>query len=158
MESNLGRLPRVVAVALSLTASVVAAERPASDLQPELRRLLVGDLKFSSADIADLEHGKVVRRVLDPTSSGELAVAGGIRIRGNKTSLLAAYRDIVHFKRNANVVEIGRFGSPPQLSDLEGLTITHDDLDLRECRVGNCDIRLPADCIRRFTTEVDWRR
>ena len=56
MESNLGRLPRVVAVALSLTASVVAAERPASDLQPELRRLLAGDLKFSSADIADLEH------------------------------------------------------------------------------------------------------
>src|SRR5438067_1125138 len=158
MELNLGRALRTVAVLIGLTVSVMAAGGPSSDLQPELRRLLVGDLRFSSADLGDLERGKVIRRVLDPTSSGELAVAGGVRIHGNKASLLAAYRDIVRFKRNANVLEIGRFGNPPQLSGLEGLTITHDDFDLRECRVGNCDIRLPADCIRRFTNEVDWRR
>src|SRR5947207_7701083 len=145
-------------VALALATAVGAADRPPSDLQPELHRLLVGHLKFSAGEISDLERGKIVRHILPPTAAGELAVVGGVRIRGSKTQLLAAYRDIVRFKRNASVLQIGRFSNPPDPADLDALTITPDDFDLRGCRVGRCDIRLPAEGIRRFASEVDWAR
>src|SRR3954465_15993332 len=87
-----GVMVRAAALVLALGA-VFAASSP-SDLQPDLLRLLTTDLKFSAADIADLERGRIAKHTLPPTASGELAVAGGIRIHGNKARLLAAYRDI----------------------------------------------------------------
>ena len=151
-------MTRTAVIVLALAATMAAAERPWSDLQPELHDLLVAHLKFSPGEIADLERGKIVRHMLPPTSAGEMAVVGGVRIRANKEQLLVAYRDIVRFKRNASVLQIGRFSNPPDLSDLDALTITKDDFDLRDCRVGRCDIRLPAEGIHRFAAEVDWSR
>jgi hypothetical protein len=87
-----------------------------------------------------------------------VAAVGGVRIRASKDRFAAAYRDIVRFKKNASVLEIGRFSNPPQPSDLDALSITRDDFDLRECRVGDCDIRLPADVIRRIAADADWKR
>ena len=138
--------------------AVLVAQSPSSDLQPGLHRLLTGDLKFSPAEIADLEHGKVVRHTLPATAQQEVAAVGGVRIRASKERFAAAYRDIVRFKKGASVLEIGRFGTPPELSDLDALTIDRDDFDLRGCKVGDCDIRLPADAIRRFASEIDWKR
>ena len=130
---------RAVSVTLlftALAAGLLAANPPGSDLQPDLRTLLTGDLKFSSEDLADLEHGKVVKHSLPASAPGEVAAVGGVRVRASKDRFAGAYRDIVGFKKNASVLEIGRFSNPPQLSDLDALTITHDDFDLRECRVG----------------------
>lgn len=146
-------------LALAAAATLVAANpnTPGSDLQPNLRALLVGDLKFSPDDVTDLEHGKIVKHALSASTPGEVAAVGGVRIRASKDRFADAYRDIVRFKKSASVLEIGRFSSTPQPSDLEALTITHDDFDLRGCRVGDCDIRLPADVIRRIASDADWQ-
>ncbi len=131
---------------------------PPSDLQPDLKHLLTGELRFSAGDVADLEHGKIVKHTLPASAAaGEVAAIGGVRVHASKDRFTAAYRDIVAFKRNDAVLQIGRFSNPPQPSDLDGLTITRDDLDLHDCRVGDCDIRLPAEDIRRFRNEIDWR-
>jgi hypothetical protein len=145
-------------LALALGTAVLASERPASDLQPALHQLLTQHLKFSAGEVADLEQGKAVRHTLPATAQGEVAAVGAIRVRTSKERFAAAYRDIVKFKKNEGVLEIGRFSNPPELSDLDGLTITPDDFDLRECKVGDCAIRLPADDIHRFAREVDWKR
>jgi hypothetical protein len=139
-------------------AAVVVASGSPSDLQPDLQHLLTGDLKFSSGEIADLQQGKIVKHTLPATAPGEVAAVGAIRVNAPKERFLAAYRDIVRFKRNENVLQIGRFSNPPELSDIDGLSITKDDFDLRNCRVGDCDIRLPADGIHRFEKEIDWSR
>ena len=141
-----------------LGSAVFAAGPSASDLQPDLHQLLVRDLKFTAAEIADLEHGKVARHTLPPTASQEVAAVGGVRIHATKERFAAAYRDIVRFKRSASVPEIGRFSSVPELSDLDALTIARDDADFRDCRVGDCGIRLPAEAIHRLENEVDWTR
>ncbi len=142
---------------LALGTAVTAAVPRSSDLQPALHQLLVHDLRFSDNDISDLEHGKVVRHTLPATSQGEVAAVGGIRIRAPRERFAAAYRDIVRFKRGENVLQIGRFSTPPELSDLDSLKTTRDDFDLRECRVRDCDIRLPAGEIQRIQREIDWR-
>src|SRR2546423_1504109 len=115
----LGSMARAALLAVALGVVGAAADRSPSDLQPELQRLLVDHLKFSSGDLSDLEHGKIVRHALPATSSGEMAAVGGVRIRAGKAQFVAAYRDIVHFKKNPNVLEIGRFSNPPELPDLD---------------------------------------
>jgi hypothetical protein len=144
-------------LSLSACAVLALAAGPASDLQPELRLLLTRDLKFSAGEIADLERGKTAKHVLPANASGEVAVVGGVRVRASKEKFAAAYRDIRRFKQGPDVVEVGRFHNPPQFDDLAPLTVIHEDVDLRDCKVGDCDIRLPADVIARFQHEIDWR-
>ena len=149
---------RAVLVALAVSTAALAADQAASDFQPDLRAILVRDLKFSAGELADLEHGKIVKHTLPVDGSREIAAVGGIRVHASKEHFITAYRDIVHFKRGEAVLEIGRFGNPPVLADLDGLTIDRNDFDLRGCRVGDCDIRLPAATIHRFEHEVEWNR
>jgi len=148
----------LAAATLAFTAAPLAGPAsPAAEFTPQLHTVLVRDLKFSADELADLEHGKVVKHALPATSAGEVAAVGGVRIRATKDRFAAAYRDIVQFKKSPSVLEICRFSNPPQLSDLNDLTITPDDFDLRECRVGDCDIRLPADTIKRIASQADWQ-
>ena len=139
-----------------LAIAAIAAD-PVSDLQPEFRALLSRELKFSPADLADLEHGKIVKRGLRATSAGEVAAAGAVRVNARKQVFVDRYRDIAQFKRGPDVLQIGRFSSPPTIDDLGRLTIDKQDLDVRACRVGHCDIRLPAEMIGRFQREIDWK-
>jgi hypothetical protein len=148
---------RTALAALVVGTAVLAADQP-SDLQPGLHQLLIRDLKFSAAELTELEQGKVVRHTLPATAGGEVAAVGGIRVRAAKERFIQAYRDIERFKRGESVLQIGRFSHPPELSDLDRLTITPDDFNLRECRAGDCEIRLPAEAIHRFETEIDWKR
>jgi hypothetical protein len=73
-----------------------------------------------------------------------------------KEPLIDLYRDVVRFKRGAGVLAIGLFGDPPSVADLAALPLDTRDVNLRDCRVGHCDIRLPASAIVRFQSEIDW--
>src|SRR5436190_6034424 len=104
---------------------------PASDLQPALRSLLSRDLGFSPADLTDLEKGKVVTRGLRVSAVGEIGAVGGVRVNTRKEAFGDRYRDIVQFKRGADVLQIGRFSSPPTIDDLAALPLEKQDVDLR---------------------------
>jgi hypothetical protein len=138
---------RRAAVVLACAAPAVAF---AADLAPDVRTVLTRDLLFSRADLADIDQGKVVKHGLSASAPGEIAVVGGTRVNAPKALFLDRVRDIKAFKRGPDVVQIGTFSTPPVLEDLSALTIDTGDLDVRTCRVYDCDVRLPADTIRRF--------
>jgi len=127
-----------------------------SDLQPELRDLLSNAHKFSPSELADLENGNVVAHPLGATAAGEAGATGAVRIKGRKEPLIDLYRDVVRFKRGPGVLAIGLFGDPPSVADLAALPLDTRDVNLRDCRGGHCDIRLPASAIARFQNEIDW--
>jgi hypothetical protein len=143
---------------LAVVASVIAiaGAAPQLALAPHLRALLSRELRFSASDLSDLERGKIVKHNLDATAAGEIAAVGAVRIKARKEAFVDAYRDIVRFKRGPEVLQIGRFSDPPQMSDLDGLTIAKDDVDLRDCRLHDCDIRLPSAVIARVRHDIDW--
>jgi hypothetical protein len=60
------------------------AAGPSSDLQPDLRQLLVRDLRFSAGELAELERGRTAKHTLSATASGEVGVAGGVRVHATK--------------------------------------------------------------------------
>src|SRR5437763_1561623 len=150
---------QVIGVARSFLAAVAAiafVAAPGVTIAPDVRGLLGRYFKFTSSDVGDLERGRVVKRTLDASAPGEIAVVGAARITASADTFVARIRNIEEFKRGPDVIQIGRFSDPPRVDDLNGLTIDHDDLDLLNCRVGSCDIRLPAEAISRFQREIDW--
>jgi hypothetical protein len=150
---------RQFTIVLTLACGVAAVDAtPASDLQPDLLNLVSSQLRLSARDVADLEAGRVVARGLPAAAPGEVAALGAIRIDVGRDVFLTRFRDIEHFKRGPEILEIGRFSTPPTLSDLGPLTLTRQDVDLQDCRVTDCDIRLPAQAIVRFQHEIDWNR
>jgi hypothetical protein len=142
---------------LSLVGAGVSADPTRDrDLSPEFRHLLAHELSFTPADLASLAGGKVIKRTLDSNVAGEVAAVGAVRVIASKEKFIEAYRDIERFKSGPGILQIGRFSDPPEPGDLAPLTIGSEDADLRDCRVGDCGIRLPAAAIRRFQQEIDW--
>jgi hypothetical protein len=154
----LGIPPAILDVSAVVTLN--AGKPPSSDFQPGFEAVLSQDLGFSSAELADLQRGKVVKHILPPRVPEEVGVVGAVRIRGSRDRLMAAYQDIVTFRRSVKppVLAIGRFSEQPDSSDLDALTTTSDDFNLRDCKVGDCDIRLPTADIQRVGASIDWRR
>jgi hypothetical protein len=141
---------RVVAALVALLAGVQTAA-----LDPEIGTIFSSYWRFSAPELADLKKGRVVKRVIETPASGEIAVVGAIRVAAAPSAFVNAVRNIVEFKKNPDVLQIGRFSDPPQFEDLRDLIVNKDDFDAASCRVGDCGVRLPADVIRRLPGEVD---
>jgi hypothetical protein len=145
---------RVVVLGLllaGLTAIVTAQTAGYAAPQEFLRR----GLKFSEQDLAAVVRGRPAARTL-PSDDRSVAAAGLVRVRTTPQDLVERLRDIGGFKTDAAVLQIGRFSPTPRLEDLDALIWEADDLRaFRTCRVGACDVRLPADAIARVRA-IDW--
>jgi len=146
----------VVLPALLTMAIGAGMPAPPVEIDPTLRDLLADDLKFSRDDLADLAEGRIVTHSLGATTLGEVASVGATWVDASVDTFLTQFRDIVDFKRNENVLQVGRFSNPPVPGDLATLTVEAADLDARDCRVGDCSVRLRAEEILRFRRDIDW--
>jgi hypothetical protein len=136
-----------------LGATMTAAEpRPPVDVRALLKE--IGG--FTDQDLGQIDRGVAIARVLE-TDTREIAVAGAVRIRAQRDRLVARVRDIDHLKRSAVVLDAGRFHEVPIAEDLARAPFEEYNLDLRDCRPGECRVRLSADDITRFHQTVDWR-
>src|SRR5829696_3510700 len=136
-----------------LGAGPALAQTSTAEFQQVLREKAL----FEDPDFVALQlHQPVVR--LAPTSDKrEVAVSGLVNINASAEDFLRSYRDSMMRKSNAAILEIGSLGREPALADLEGLSLEADDIDdLKECVVGDCQIKLSAPMIERFRKEVDW--
>ncbi len=126
---------------------------PARGMTP--RDLLRSVAQFSDADWGMVERGQAVAKVLD-TDTREIAIAGAVRIHGTRDQLVTRSQDLQVLKGSAAVLDAGRFSSVPTPADLQQVTFEEYSLDLRNCRPGDCQVRLSAGDISRFHKEVNW--
>jgi hypothetical protein len=147
---------RCLATVVLLSAGC-AANAEAPDIELPVRAALIKYLRFTDADLAAVRRGDVVKHILPTRALGEIAVAGAVRIAAPKSAFFDRVRDIARFKGGPDVLQIGRFSTPPSLEDLAALTVDQNDFDPRSCRVGDCGIRLPAAAIERLAREIDRR-
>ena len=105
----------------------------------------------SSAERARLDRGELVSRVL-PARDGQVAIFAATGIGVDPATLIAAASDIGDLKKSRLVTAMQRFSDPPQLSDLDGLTLDQHDLDvLAACEVARCSFKLAAIEIEAIT-------
>lgn len=116
----------------------------------------------SQADRARLAAGEVVVRTL-PADDGHLAIFAAARVDAGPEALMAWTHAIKAFKESEHVVAVRRFSDPPVLDDLAGLTLDDGDLEaLRDCRAGDCGVKLGADEIAAMQEAIraggrEWR-
>jgi hypothetical protein len=106
-----------------------------------------------------VKRGEVQARVLDTHEKREVAVVGVARLRATTACFVTKFQDIETFKKNPAVLRIRKFTPPLGPQDLEGFSFQNRDLtDLPNCRIGNCNVKLPARAIERLSRDVDWSR
>lgn len=149
----------VGAVLALLTVTTVTPN--AADLvdRANLDAFLRAQLALTSSELTALHQGRPIGKSLSATTKREMVTTGGIHIRAATLArFVNQFKTLEGFRTSQFVRQIAKFSEPPQLRDLDPLTLDADDIDaLRKCRVGACDVQLSAEDIRRFNTEVDWR-
>ena len=124
----------------------------------EFQKLLQQKASFEQTDFAALQLEQPVVRLVPVSDKREVAVSGLINIRAGADEFLRSYREGMTRKNNSAILEIGSFAKEPALTDLQDLTIDGQDIeDLKECVVGDCQVKLSAPMIERFRKEINWQ-
>jgi hypothetical protein len=121
------------------------------------------DLRAFSGLTADqwkaVDGGGPQAKVLDAAEKREVAIVGVAHLRATSTCFVAQLQDIENFKKNPAVLRIRKFVRPIDPRDLEGFSLEAGDLAaLRNCRVGDCNVKLPIAAIERLGRDIDWFR
>ncbi len=141
----------------TLLVIVGASSVLAQNSSAELQKALSEKAAFGEKDFAALQLNQPVVRSLPTSDKAEIAVSGLVNIRAVADDFLRSYRDSMTQKSNPAILEIGSFGREPSLTDLETLTLETADIeDLKDCVVGECQVKLSAAMIERFRKEIDW--
>jgi hypothetical protein len=140
----------LIAAPAALLATLVtpAATLPGHDNVDD--RALLKGFAFSAHDLQKIDRGEFIGHTMPATGSAvALSVAGIIRVPGSY--YLERFRAIESFKKSPEILQIGRFGTPPSEADLASLTLEGDDIDdLKGCRPGDCGLKLDAQGIARL--------
>lgn len=112
---------------------------------------------LNDSEIARIEQGKAVAKVLDSSTPSQVFVFGAVFINAQPSDYVRLSGDLDRLKSLPNYLALRRFSDPPQLSDLRGFGIEADDVDdLKNCKPGNCEVQLPIENIQEFRDKIDW--
>lgn len=153
-----GLIPAVDRVGAADRSSALRIPHPA--VRPagiDLAAFLRTYAGFSRDDIKRLEHGEALSRGL-PADDSTVALAAAVQVDVPPEFFLARFGEIEQFKKAPEVQQISRFGEPPAVADLAGLTLDAAELeDARRCRIGDCVFKLDATGIERLRATRDDR-
>jgi hypothetical protein len=137
-------------LAVSLSATIVARTPPLS---------IFPTLGLTAEEIAAIDAGRPVAKVLAWGGPSEIYIFGAVRIDGTPETYLKAARDVQRLKSTPGYLGIGELPEGATTADLSALTFEPDDVKaLKSCREGACDIQLPASSIESFRAGVDFSR
>jgi hypothetical protein len=87
-----------------------------------------------------------------------MAAFGAVRVAADKGTYLQRLRDVRRFRQGPSTLQIGTFHTPPVLSDLDSLTLEDGDFNAaRQCKPGDCDLKLSRSAMDRIRRELDWK-
>jgi hypothetical protein len=139
----------IVRCVLVLIGFALAAPRPQASPQLEsgglLRTYLAPAIRFTDAELAAIDRGRPVGKVVPSTNGEELFVLGVVYVKASAAAYLNRALDPKQLLTLPGYRATGLIGDPPESSNFEGFTLEPDDVsDLRECEPGDCALQLPA--------------
>lgn len=142
---NLTYVSRAALLALCLAGAAAAAPALAQQTPPALAEFLRDRIKLTDAQIAGVEQGQPVVRVLDTRKSEDVAVFGIITINLSRAAYVERAKDFAHSLRTPSRVALGLFSQPAVPADVQAVVVDSQDVaELPRCRVGECKLKLPA--------------
>jgi hypothetical protein len=135
---------------------LISAQTNAGTSDPELLKALSERAAFSADQIAALERGEPVSKLIPSNDPREVAVCGVIQVPSDPETALKAFHLSLRLKQKSSF-QSGKFTNPPRVDDLASLTLSDGDIaDLKTCTVGKCKLKLSASMIQRFQESIDW--
>ena len=130
-------------------------------VQAQAPAQLVGFLRqgigLDSAQLALVERGEGVVKVLDTKDRRDVALFGIITSPASRDAYLGQVRDFRSSLRTPTRTHFGIFSDPASAADVEAVTVSMRDVeDMKDCRPGNCVVKLPATDMRRIHEETNW--
>jgi len=117
------------------------------------------DLGLTSQQIAAIDAGRPVAKVLPWGGPSEVYVFGAVHVEGSPDTYLEAARDVGRLSGTPGYQGIGEIRDNATVANLGALAFDPDDVKaLKTCREGSCDVQLPTSGIQRFRDGVDWSR
>ncbi len=117
------------------------------------------DLGLTSQQIAAVDAGRPVAKVLSWGGPSEVYVFGAVHVDGSRETYLDAARDVGRLSGTPGYQGVGVIRDSATVADLSALTLDPDDVKaLAKCREGSCDVQLPTAAIQSFHDDVDWSR
>ena len=145
---------RALLLALSLVSSAIV---PAAVARVPLN--IFTDLGLTSQQIAAIDAGRPVAKVLPWGDPSEVYVFGAVHVDGSPDTYLEAARDVGRLSGTAGYRGIGEIREHATVANLSALAFDPDDVKaLKTCREGSCDVQLPTSGIQLFRDSVDWSR
>ena len=117
------------------------------------------DLGLTSQQIAAIDAGRPVAKVLSWGGPSEVYVFGAVHVEGSSNTYLEVARDVARLNGSPGYQGRGEIREDATVADLSALAFDADDVEaLKNCREGSCDVQLPTSGIQRFRDGVDWSR
>ena len=147
---------RPVGVALlgciAATAPLLGQQTPAP-----LVRFLRHSIGLDSVQLAAVERGAALVKVLDTKNQRDVAVFGIITADIPRQRYVAHLRDFPSSLRAPTRPRFGVFSDPATAADVQGLVVDRQDVaEVKDCHPDDCKIKLPATDMKRLREDIDW--
>lgn len=137
---------------VALLASSLDAQQPR-----QLTEFLRDGVKLDATQMAAVESGEPVVKVLETQHQRDVAVFGIVATTTPREAIVARLRDFRRSLAAPTRVRFGILSTPAVAADVQALVIGKDDVDdARKCKPGDCNFKLPKTEMARFKGEVNW--
>ena len=127
-------------------------QRPA-----QLTQFLQQSIGFDAEQLGTVERGEPVVKVLDARDRRDVVVFGIITLPASREQYVRALRDFSTSLHTPNRTQLGIFSDPATLADVAAVTVNPRDVaDMKDCKAGDCVVKLPATDMQRIHEETNW--
>jgi hypothetical protein len=137
---------------LLLLIQATAPQRPA-----QLTRFLEHSIRLDATQLAMVERGEPVAKVLETSDRRDVALFGIVTVPMPRDAYVRAARNFPASLRTPNRTQLGVFSNPATERDVAAVTINSRDVaEMKDCRPGDCVVKLPATDMRRIREQMNW--
>ena len=143
----------------SICIAPVSGQQASGSLPGRLGEYVNEHVELTSENDKQLFGGEPVTKLLPADAANEVAVFGLVWIAAPMSAYIAAVKDIERLEKGPNFLVTKKISTPPRLQDFAQLTLPAEDIeDLKTCQVGDCELKLGEEALRRFQSDVDWTK
>jgi hypothetical protein len=149
----------LAAASLVPLSDALRADGQRPSLPAVLSSFLTEEAHATQGELDVLLSGDPLIKLLDADPSKEIAVLGAVWVNAASRLYVEQVKNIEQFERGGAFRITKRISDPPSADDFAALTISEKDVeDLKDCKVGECVVKLGADALQTLRAEVDWRK
>jgi len=140
---------------LTLCLLLQAAALPQAP--PQLTSFLQQNIGFDAGQLAAVERGEVIVKVIEARERRDVVVFGIITVPVSRDQWGNSARSFPAALRTPNRTKVGVFSNPARESDVAAVVIPDRDVaEMKDCKPGNCVVKLPATDMRHIHDEMNW--